>query len=314
MKTVVIPCYKVKQQILGVISGIGSEVDRIYAVDDCCPESSGKHIQENCDDDRVSVLFNEKNKGVGGAVLAGYRKALEDGATIVIKVDGDGQMDTTQIGRLISPILAGEADYCKGNRFFRLDELTVMPKARLFGNSMLSLINKVVNGYWNIVDPTNGYTAIHAKALELLPLDKLDKRYFFESDMLFRLSTIRAVVQDIPIPAIYGDEKSSLKIGRVLWEFPRKYLVRFFKRIFYMYILRDFNAGSIQLFVGLPSMLAGLVFGIYHWIVNSRLKAATPTGTIMITVLLLILGFQLLLGALNFDVQNVPRRPVQKNV
>jgi glycosyltransferase involved in cell wall biosynthesis len=314
MNVVVIPCYKVKKHILNVISGIGPEVDRIYAVDDCCPESSGIHIEENCRDPRVRILFNEKNMGVGGAVIVGYRKALEDGATIVIKVDGDGQMDTTQIGRLIAPILAGEADYCKGNRFFWLDELAVMPKARLFGNSMLSLINKVVNGYWHIVDPTNGFTAIHAEALRLLPLDKLANRYFFESDMLFRLATIRAVVQDIPIPAIYGEEKSSLKIGQVLWKFPRKYMVRFFKRIFYMYVLRDFNAGSIQLFVGFPSMLAGLVFGLYNWIGHLRMNTATPTGTIMITVLLLILGFQLMLGALNFDVQNAPGRPVQKNV
>ena len=179
---------------------------------------------------------------------------------------------------------------------------------------MLSLLNKMVSGYWNIVDPTNGYTAIHSKALELLPLDRIDNRYFFESDMLFRLATIRAVVFDIPIPAIYGDEKSSLKIARVLWEFPRKYLSRFIKRIFYIYILRDFNAGSIQLFIGLLFMLTGLSFGIYHWIVNTKLMAATPTGTIMISALLLILGFQMLLGALNFDVQNLPRNPLQRNV
>ena len=314
MKAVVIPCYRVRKQIFGVVSKIGSEIDKIYVIDDCCPESTGKYVLDECTDPRVSVIFNEQNKGVGGAVIAGYKEALNDGASVIIKVDGDGQMDVSKISRLIAPILAGEADYCKGNRFYRIDELIVMPKARLFGNSILSLLNKMVNGYWNIVDPTNGYTAIHSKALELLPLDRIDNRYFFESDMLFRLATIRAVVNDIPIPAIYGDEKSSLKIGRVIWEFPRKYLVRFFKRIFYIYILRDFNAGSIQMFIGLLFMLTGLFFGIYHWIINFRQMSATPTGTIMISALLLILGFQLLLGALNFDIQNLPKDPLQKSV
>lgn len=314
MKAVVIPCFKVRKHILGVISNIGSEIDKIYIIDDCCPDSSGKYVLEKNKDPRVSVIFNEQNKGVGGAVIAGYEKALSDGASVIIKVDGDGQMDVSRISKLIAPILAGEADYCKGNRFYRIDELIVMPKARLFGNSILSLLNKMVNGYWNIVDPTNGYTAIHSKALELLPLNKIDNRYFFESDMLFRLATIRAVVSDIPIPAIYGDEKSNLRIWRVLWEFPRKYLVRFFKRIFYIYVLRDFNAGSIQLFIGLLFMLTGLSFGVYHWIVNFRQMAPTPTGTIMISAILLILGFQLLLGALNFDIQNLPKNPLQKNV
>ena len=313
MIAVVIPCYRVRKHILGVISKIGSEIDKIYIIDDCCPESSGKYVLEECTDPRVSVIFNEQNKGVGGAVKAGYKKAINDGASVIIKVDGDGQMDVSRISKLIAPILAGVADYCKGNRFYRIDELIVMPKARLFGNSVLSLLNKMVNGYWNIVDPTNGYTAIHSKALKLLPLDRIDNRYFFESDMLFRLATIRAVVNDIPIPAIYGDEKSGLRIGRVLWEFPRKYLVRFFKRIFYMYVLRDFNAGSIQLFVGLLSMVAGLSFGIYHWIDSLRQMAQTPTGTIMISTILLILGFQLLLGALNFDIQNLPKDPLQKD-
>ncbi len=311
MISVVIPCYKVKSRILQVISNIGPEVQKIYAVDDFCPENSGKCIEENCKDPRVKVIYHTSNKGVGGAVITGYKEAISGGAEIIIKLDGDGQMNPALIPNLIKSILSGDADYCKGNRFFHIESLSAMPNIRLFGNSILSLTNKLVNGYWNIVDPTNGFTAIHSKALILLPLDKIDNRYFFESDMLFRLSTIRAVVKDVAMDSIYNGEKSNLKISRVIFDFPSKYLNRFIKRIFYNYLLRDFNAGSLQLFLGILLFLFGLIFGAYHWIVSYKLFSFASSGTVMLAALPLILGFQLLLGALNFDVQNIPKTPIQ---
>lgn len=312
MIAVIIPSYKVKNHILDVLAAIDSDVSCIYIVDDACPENSGQYVKEKCLDPRVKIIFHAKNKGVGGAVLSGYKQAMADGAKILIKLDGDGQMDPIHIKKLISPILRGEADYTKGNRFFDIEKLLVMPRVRLFGNSCLSLINKIVNGYWNVADPTNGFTAIHVEALKLIPFHKIDNRYFFESDMLFRLSIIRAVVKDVPIPAHYGNEESNLKIGKVLWEFPLKYMNRFFKRFFYNYLLRDFNAGTMQILGGLFAIITGLAFGIYHWIVSYQMMVTTPTGTVMIPTLLIILGFQLLLGALNFDVQNIPNYPIQK--
>lgn len=312
MIAVIIPSYKVKNQILDVLASIGSNVSRIYVVDDCCPDNSGDFVKENTTDPRIRIIYHDKNKGVGGAVLSGYAQAIADGARIIIKLDGDGQMNPDYIAKLILPIEKGEADYTKGNRFFDIEKLLVMPRIRLIGNSCLSLINKIVNGYWNVVDPTNGFTAIHIDTLKLIPLHKIDNRYFFESDMLFRLSVLRAVVKDVSIPAIYGNEESNLKIGRVLWEFPFKYMNRFFKRFFYNYLLRDFNAGTIQILGGTFAIVTGLAFGIYHWIVSYQAMAATPTGTVMISTLLIILGFQLLLGALNFDVQNIPNNPIQK--
>ena len=312
MIAVIIPSYKVKDHILDVLASIGSNVSLIYVVDDACPENSGSFVEENTTDLRIKVIYHEKNKGVGGAVISGYQQAIVDGASIIVKMDGDGQMDPDYIAKLILPIEKGEADYTKGNRFYDIEKLLVMPRVRLIGNSCLSLINKIVNGYWNVVDPTNGFTAIHIEALKLIPLHKIDNRYFFESDMLFRLSVLRAVVKDVSIPAIYGNEESNLKIGKVLWEFPLKYMNRFLKRFFYNYLLRDFNAGTIQILGGTFAIITGLVFGIYHWIVSSQAMAATPTGTVMISILLIILGFQLLLGALNFDVQNIPNHPIQK--
>ena len=159
---VVIPCYRVRDQILQVVAAIGDEVDRIYVVDDSCPDKSGDFVEANATDDRVSVLRNASRLGVGGATLSGYRRALEDGCEVIVKLDGDGQMNPGSIPRLIDPVLSGTADYAKGNRFFRLEDLRGMPWVRLVGNGILSFLTKLSTGYWDLFDPTNGFTAIHA--------------------------------------------------------------------------------------------------------------------------------------------------------
>jgi len=310
---VVIPSYKVKKHILALIPEIGSEISKIYVVDDKCPENSGLFVQENCHDPRVEVLFNEKNMGVGGAVKTGYKKALLDDIEIIVKLDGDGQMNPKLIPALIKKIEQGKADYVKGNRFYNIDTLMTMPKLRLFGNSMLSFINKFVNGYWNIMDPTNGFTAIHLSALKQLPLDKIENRYFFESDMLFRLGVARAVVADMSMDAKYADEVSNLSIRKVLFEFPPKYFVRFFKRIFYSYFLRDFNAASVELVLGFVFLIFGFSIGSFYWAQSIKTGISATSGTVMLAALPIILGMQLLLSALSFDMKNLPKEPQQDN-
>src|SRR5690606_9188448 len=166
---VVIPCYKVTRHILGVLAAIGPEVDRIFVVDDCCPDGSGEFVRVHCTDERVRVLTHAANLGVGGAILTGYQAAIEEGLDIIVKVDGDGQMDPALIPIFIAPILAGEADYTKGNRFFNLEKIRAMPRIRLLGNAVLSFMTKFSSGYWHLFDPTNGYTAIHRDVAQLLP-------------------------------------------------------------------------------------------------------------------------------------------------
>jgi dolichol-phosphate mannosyltransferase len=311
---VVIPCYKVSKHILSVIEGIGPEVDSIYVVDDCCPEQTGKLVSSQSSDPRVKVVFHEVNQGVGGATVSGYQAAVSDGIEIVVKVDGDGQMDTSLIPVFIAPIVNGQADYTKGNRFYDFQSLVEMPGVRVFGNAMLSFITKASSGYWNLMDPTNGYTAIHAQALKMMPLNKLDKRYFFESDILFRLNTIRAVVEEIPMKAKYADEKSNLSIMKVAIDFPLKHLVRLFKRLFYSYILRDFNLCSLQLILGIFLTFSGTAFGLYHWYSVWRDGQTASTGTVMVAALPVILGMQFLIAAASFDVANVPKQPIQKRL
>lgn len=306
---VVIPSYRVTRHVLDVIAAIPAIVSRIYVIDDACPDGSGKLVESMSKDARVQVIYHSENQGVGGAVLTGYRAAIADGVTVVVKIDGDGQMDPSLITHFVAPIIAGEADYTKGNRFFDLEEITAMPKLRLFGNAVLSLMAKLSTGYWNLFDPTNGYTAIHSDVARHLPFTKISRRYFFETDLLFRLNTLRAVVVDVPMDAKYGDEVSNLKVSKIVGEFLVKHLRNFLKRIFYNYYLRDMSLASIELPIGLASFMFGIVFGGVHWIRATEMSAATPAGTVMLAALPVIVGLQLILAFIGHDVRTVPRRP-----
>lgn len=309
---VVIPSYRVINHILGVIVAIGPEVWRIYVVDDKCPDGSGDYVEANCKDPRVVVLRHEVNQGVGGAVMTGYRAAIEEGAEVIVKVDGDGQMDPSLIPNFIEPIFAGEADYTKGNRFFDLEEIRAMPKSRLFGNAILSFMTKISSGYWDLFDPTNGYTAIQADVARHLPFEKISRRYFFETDMLFRLNTLRAVVVDIPMDSKYGDEVSNLKISKIVGEFLAKHIRNFSKRIFYNYYLRDMSLASIELPLGGLLFISGCSYGVYHWSSSLQAGVSTPAGTVMLAALPILMGVQLILAFLGYDIANVPRRPLSK--
>jgi dolichol-phosphate mannosyltransferase len=309
---VVIPSFRVTRHILGVIAGIGPEVTHVFVVDDKCPDGSGKLVQAECRDPRVTVVFHEVNQGVGGAVMTGYRAAIAAGCEVIVKVDGDGQMDAALIPDFIAPILAGHADYTKGNRFFDLEQIGQMPPMRLFGNAVLSLMTKLSSGYWNLFDPTNGFTAIHADAARHLPFHKISQRYFFETDLLFRLNTLHAVVLDVPMDASYGDEVSNLKISKVVTEFAYKHARNFFKRVFYNYYLRNMSLASIEAPLGLAMILAGGGYGIAHWIASAQQNLPTPAGTVMLSALPVLMGTQLLLAFLAYDIASVPRRAIHK--
>ncbi|HTF34489.1 MAG TPA: glycosyltransferase family 2 protein [Myxococcota bacterium] len=310
MIAVVMPCYRVRDHVLEVIARIGRECDAIYVVDDACPEGTGDHVEAHCRDPRVRVLRHAENQGVGGATLTGYRAALADGATVLVKLDGDGQMDPAQIPRLVAPIVAGKADYAKGNRFHDLDSLRRMPGVRLAGNSVLSFVTKLSTGYWNVIDPTNGFTALHSAVARELPFEKLSRRFFFESDLLFRLGILRAVVCDVRMPTIYSNEKSTLVVPRIVPVFLFGHAKNTLKRIFYSYYLRNFNIASIEIVVGLLFISFGSAVGVRHWWLSHDTGVPATSGTVMLAALPVIVGVQLVLAFLSYDLQNVPREPL----
>lgn len=311
---VVIPSYKVRSSILDVIGRIPSIVSRIYVVDDGCPEHTGEYVQQHCNDPRVRVIVNPGNMGVGGAMIRGYREAIADGMEVLVKTDGDGQMDPALIPLFIDPIIRGEADYTKGNRFFEAESVKSMPASRLIGNIALSFITKLSSGYWNLFDPTNGYTAIHADVARHLPMDKLSKGYFFESDLLFRLNTLRAVVVDIPMEARYEGEHSSLRIASQLPVFIINNARNVLKRIYYNYLLRNFNYASIELTLGLVLLAFGIIFGTTVWIGGHLSGSYSSAGTVMLAALPTLAGLQFLLGFASFDMGNIPTAPLHKRL
>jgi glycosyltransferase involved in cell wall biosynthesis len=312
--SVIIPCYRVKKHIADVISRIGPEVVRVYAVDDCCPEQSGDFILQNVTDPRVVVLRNSVNLGVGGAMKNGYRQALLDGMDIMVKIDGDGQMDPSLIPMFSTPIQDGEADYAKGNRFYDLTHISQMPFIRIFGNSALSFMTKLSTGYWNVFDVNNGFVAIHANVLSHINLDKVSDRYFFESDMLYQIGLLRGKVVDIPMDALYADEESNLKIKKIFFEFLFKHVRNLSGRIFYNYFLRDFSIASIELFIGTLFLTFGTIFGAVAWFRAVTTFVPTPVGTIMLSVLSLILGIQFIISFINYDISNLPNNCLFKKI
>lgn len=303
---VVIPCFRARDLVLGVIGRVGQEVSRIYVVDDCCPEGSGRYVEANTADPRVRVLYNEINQGVGGAVLAGIDAALREGCDIVVKIDADGQMDPALLPLFVAPIVAEQADLTKGNRFYNLGDVRAMPLARLIGNAALSFCAKLSTGYWNIFDPTNGYVAVDARLLAVIPRNKISRRYFFETDLLFRSGLSAAKVLDIPMRAVYAEEQSGLKIREEIPRFAVGHARNFFKRIVYNYLVRDFNMASAELISSVILIFFGIAFGIAHW---GTLEPATA-GTVMIAALPLLTGITLLISFINYDAQQVPREAI----
>lgn len=302
----VVPAHNEESHIGRVIESMPQFVDHILVIDDCSKDGTSA-IAEATSDKRLVLLRPEKNLGLGGAMLLGYERALEMRGDVIVKMDGDGQMSPDHLPSLLDAIVESGYDYAKGNRFLAGSSLSEMPRHRLLGNVVLTFLTKLASGYWHVFDPQNGYTAIRRDALSVLKLDAIHRGFFFENDMLVHLNFFGFRVKDVPIPARYGDEQSDLKILNVGVTFPALLVRRYFYRIYQRYVLRDFSPIALFLFLGLILFFWGVFFGIYLWIKTYLTGQPTLTGTIMLALLPLILGFQLLLQAIVLDIQETPK-------
>jgi len=314
---VIVPCYKVENQIARVIGLIPDWVACIIAVNDASPDRTGEVLAKLAlQEPRLHVLTHTQNQGVGGAVVTGFRKALELSVDFVVKIDGDGQMDPAQMPDLLVPLLDGSADYAKGNRFRSVTDIQQMPLTRRLGNVALTFLNKFASGYWHVFDPQNGYVAIPKEWLQRLSLEYLDKRFFFENSLLVGLNIAGARVADVPMRAVYGEEKSNLRIPRILGGFPIRLFKAAVHRILMKYLVYDVSPIVVYLLAGGVFLLFGAVFGGYHWLASIQSGKAASTGTVMLATLPIILGFEMWLHALHLDIVQSPRperpaRPVR---
>ena len=306
---VVIPCYNVARHIEEVIQSLPDNISYIITVNDCSVDETENILlrlqQEN---KKIIYIRHGKNQGVGGSMLTGFQRSLELNCGITIKMDGDGQMDASYIPAFIKPLQEDKADFTKGNRFRDFSALRKMPLIRRLGNLGLSFMIKAASGYWNIFDPNNGFIAIKNETLKAINFKKIHKQYFFESSLLIELYHANAVVQEVPMKAKYRDEKSGLSVTKAFFEFPPKLFVAFIKRIVLKYFLFDFNIASVYMLFGFPLFLLGAIYGIVNFIKYTGSNIAAPTGTVVIPTLLIILGFQLLLSAISYDITNYPKK------
>jgi dolichol-phosphate mannosyltransferase len=308
---VVIPAYRAKAHLRGVVAGLPAWVRSIIIVDDASGDGTAELADEIADGDRrVTVLRRATNGGVGAAMKTGYLHALAEGAHVVVKMDSDDQMDPDYLAHLVLPLALGEADYAKGNRFLRPDALAHMPLARLVGNAALSFASKLSSGYWGIFDPTNGYTAISREALMAIDFSAIEDSYFFESSMLAELGLVRAVVHDVGMPSRYGGETSHLSIATALLTFGPKHLRRFGRRLLRRYVLADFSAASLLLFTGLPLVAYGGWFGATAWLAGASSGRPATAGTVMIAAFTTAGGLYCLVQAMVYDMLNTPQRPM----
>lgn len=302
---IVLPAYNESAHIGEVIASIPRWVDRIVVVDDASTDGTAQAVGAIIDE-RLALVRHEVNLGVGGAMVTGYRAALESGAEIVVKMDADGQMLGSDLERMVRPIATGIAEYTKGNRFYFRNATRGMPRVRGFGNSLLSLLTKAASGYWHVFDSQCGFTAVRASSLRLLDLDRIATDYFFENDMLIQLNGVGARVVDVPVTTVYGEETSYVRVHHVALSFPPRLMGKAVSRFWRKYLLTDFGAVAVLTTLGFALGAFGLAFGSYHWWLSMAEGTPATTGTVMIAVLPIILGFQLLLQALTLNVGASP--------
>ena len=298
----IMPCYKNSEIAPSVARDVIRFVDKLICVDDYCPESTGENIRNSLKSEKIDFIFHESNKGIGGAMKSGFIYALKFSPEIVIKIDSDGQMDPILIPKLIEPLLEGTSELTKGNRFTNPKSIRKMPIIRIIGNIGLGFITKLSTGYWELFDPTNGYLAIRRNILEKINIDKIDDKFFFETDLLFRFGLADAMIVEMPTKVIYNNEISNLVPLKQVTYFIKKLFVCFIKRIFYQYFLFEINIGSFELFLTIIISSCAIGWNIYSVVSGILLNKLSSPGTTAIGVILTISALQFMLAFINYDV------------
>lgn len=303
----VVPAFREEKMISTVISTMPAFVDHIVIVDDHSPDATSEVVMRMADP-RVTLIRHEVNQGVGGAIVTGHKAAMELGADVNVIMAGDAQMDPAFLPDLLDRVAKDGYGFAKANRFFAPESFQGMPNYRIFGNIVLSFMTKLASGYWNLFDPQNGYTAIRTEVLRRLPLESVSRRYSFENDLLIHLNILQVGAVDVPIPAVYGDEVSSIRLSKVIPELMNLLFRGFWRRIWYRYVLWSFSPVALLLIFGLLLFLVGL--GIAIWVCFQVASSVVATAaTVMLAALPLMIGTQMLISALQLDIQASPSRP-----
>jgi len=302
---VVVPAYNEQKLIGRVLETMPEFVDKIVVVDDASKDNTVGEVKKfgESSGGRLILLEHQKNQGVGGAIVTGYRWARDNNIDIIVVMAGDAQMDPIDLPKLLNPVVDGEADYAKGNRLITGGTWQLMPKMRYLGNAFLSLLTKIVSGYWHVADFQCGYTAISLKVLKVVNLDKVYKRFGMPNDFLVRLNVHYFRVKDVPVKPVYNiGEKSGVKMGKIFFTLSFLLLRLFFWRMKEKYIIRDFHPLIFFYLLGIPCTVIGTVFGFYMFFYRLFVGLVAATS-VLFASLLIIAGLQFLLFAMWFDME-----------
>lgn len=301
---VVVPAYNEDALIGRVLKTMPDFVDRIVVVDDCSRDDTATRARDHQRiDDRITLIVHEKNQGVGGAIVTGYRRALEERLDVVAVMAGDGQMEPVELDRVINPVVSGEADYVKGNRLFTGEAWQIIPHHRYLGNAFLSLLTKIASGYWHVADSQTGYTAISREALEILPLEKLYRRYGYPNHLLVMLNIYNLRVRDVAVRPVYNiGEQSGIRLWKVIPTLSWLLFKSFLWRLKEKYVIRDFHPLVFFYLLGMGLLVPGLIFGLYllGWRIWQGPVSATSA---LFATFLFISGLQSLFFAMWFDME-----------
>ena len=301
---VVVPSYNEEKLIAKTVRSIPSLVDNIIVVDDSSNDRTAEIVKKVAEEDRrITLIEHEVNQGVGGAIITGYKKAIELNIDITAVMAGDGQMDPNDLTNILEPVANGVVDYTKGNRLFQGDAWNMIPHCRYLGNSFLSLLTKFASGYWHIADSQTGYTAVSLGVLKKLDLDSIYKRYGMPNDMLIKLNQYAFRVRDIHVRPVYNvGEKSGMKLIKVIPKISWLLFKGFWKRLFFKYVIKDFHPLIFFYILSFLLLIASFPLTIrlfYIWAV----KGYIPGINAMALVFTAISGLQTLFFGMWFDME-----------
>lgn len=301
---VVVPAFNEERLIVKTLTTMPQFVDRIFVIDDCSSDSTFERASEVARGDaRVTVIHHEQNTGVGGAIMTGHSQVLaDDSLDVSVVMAGDAQMDPDYLPQLLDPIVDDGVGFTKANRFYNRNSTAGMPRYRIFGNVVLSIMTKFASGYYHLFDPQNGYTAITRRTLSLLDFTEIDDNYSFENSLLIHLNVLRVRARDVPIPAVYGDEVSTMRMSRVIPMLLRTLTGGLVFRIWRKYVFPSFGPFAILFFLGVLATGLGLVAAIVITVLAFQGVTASP-ATVMIAIAPLLAGVHLLVSALIIDIQ-----------
>jgi glycosyltransferase involved in cell wall biosynthesis len=302
---VVVPAHNEETLLQETLAGIPAFVDRIYVVDDASSDATEERGREAAAADaRVELIRHEKNRGVGAAIVTGYKRAIEERMDVTCVMAADNQMDPAELVTIVMPVARGEVEYSKANRLFTGQAWELIPKHRYLGNAVLSLLTKIASGYWHVADSQSGYTAVSLNTLRQLDLDRIYPRYGFPNDMLVHLNVVNARVRDVPSRPVYGvGERSGIRLRKVVPRISWLLCKAFFWRLREKYVIRDFHPLVFFYLGGIVMGFVGLGLGI-SLIVLRLLGHSITAATGILVALLLIFGSQFTLFAMWFDMES----------